>query len=187
MGVGLRLKTALRERKMTIKELSAESGISLNTLYSITKRDTENVDNVILSTISETLGLSWAFLCSCAPFEDLDFLNRNKKTILLQLEQYGAFKRDNRDISDVGNYEFWQLISNNVLDITLNKDGTIHVLFDSAYSPDPSVYGDVSTEALMKAFNMLDAWGRKLVVEYAELLASNPGFISKASSENKPD
>ena len=40
MGVGFRLKLALREKKMTIKELSEETGVSLNTLYSITKRDT---------------------------------------------------------------------------------------------------------------------------------------------------
>ena len=39
MGLGLKLKELLKERNMTIKELSALSGVSLNTLYSITKRD----------------------------------------------------------------------------------------------------------------------------------------------------
>lgn len=187
MGVGLRLKIALRERKMTIKELSAESGISLNTLYSITKRDTENVDDVILNTISEMLGLSWAFFCSCSPFEDLEFLQQNKETILLQLEKYGSFSRQGRNLSDVSNYELWKQLSNNVIDISINKDGTVHVLFDTAYSPDPIFYGDVSADSLMKAYNKLDAWGRKLVIEYAELLANNPGFLSKDSSDSNAE
>ena len=62
MGVGLRLKTILRERKMTIKQLAEETGIPLNTLYSITKRDSERVDPVIIQKIAETLIVSPAFL-----------------------------------------------------------------------------------------------------------------------------
>lgn len=62
MGVGLRLKTILRDRKMTIKRLAEETGIPLNTLYSITKRDSERVDPVIIQKIAETLIVSPAYL-----------------------------------------------------------------------------------------------------------------------------
>lgn len=58
MGVGLRLKKILRKRQMTIKQLAEEAGIPLNTLYSITKRDSERVDSVILYRIAEVLGVS---------------------------------------------------------------------------------------------------------------------------------
>lgn len=58
MGFGLHLKEILRERGMTIKQLSEDSGISVNTLYSITKRDSLRVDPVILKKIAQTLGLS---------------------------------------------------------------------------------------------------------------------------------
>ena len=58
MGFGLHLKEILRERGMTIKQLSEDSGISVNTLYSITKRDSLRVDPVILKKIAKTLGLS---------------------------------------------------------------------------------------------------------------------------------
>lgn len=58
MGVGLRLKQILRRREMTIKQLAEEAGIPLNTLYSITKRDSERVDSVILYRIAEVLGVS---------------------------------------------------------------------------------------------------------------------------------
>ena len=55
MGVGLRLKHILRDRKMTIKQLAENANIPVNTLYSITKRDSERVDPVILRQLSETL------------------------------------------------------------------------------------------------------------------------------------
>lgn len=55
MGVGLRLKHILRDRKMTIKQLAETANIPVNTLYSITKRDSERVDPVILRQLSETL------------------------------------------------------------------------------------------------------------------------------------
>lgn len=56
MGTGLILKEMLREKGMTIKALSQQSGISLNTLYSITKRDSDNVDPVIIREIANVLG-----------------------------------------------------------------------------------------------------------------------------------
>lgn len=57
MGVGLRLKRILKEKEMTIKELSQLSNIPINTLYSITKRDSQRVDNVLLQKIADTLGV----------------------------------------------------------------------------------------------------------------------------------
>lgn len=55
MGTGLLLKEILREKGMTIKSLAQESGISVNTLYSITKRDSNNVDPIVLKKIAATL------------------------------------------------------------------------------------------------------------------------------------
>ena len=37
MGVGIRLKNILDEKNITLKDLSLISGVSLNTLYGITK------------------------------------------------------------------------------------------------------------------------------------------------------
>lgn len=55
MGVGYQLKSILRDKKMTIKQLSELSKIPLNTLYSITKRDSEHIDPVTLRRIAEVL------------------------------------------------------------------------------------------------------------------------------------
>lgn len=58
MGVGFELKRILRDRNMTIKQLSSISGISLNTLYSITKRDSVKCDAVIVKTIADALDIN---------------------------------------------------------------------------------------------------------------------------------
>lgn len=57
MGYGTKIKGILKDKKMTIKELSERTGISLNTLYSITKRDSVNVDFKILMSIAKCLNV----------------------------------------------------------------------------------------------------------------------------------
>ena len=58
MGVGTKIKAILKEQKKTIKQLAEESGVPLNTLYSITKRDSEVVSDPVLKKISNALGVS---------------------------------------------------------------------------------------------------------------------------------
>ena len=59
MGLGVNLKRILKDKNMTIKELSEKSGVSLNTLYSITKRDSSmsryDIVNKIASTLDSTV------------------------------------------------------------------------------------------------------------------------------------
>lgn len=181
MGVGLRLKMALREKRMTIKELSAQSGVSLNTLYSITKRDTENVDDVIIRMISKTLGLSDFFFLGIPPFDDLDFLQRNKERILVELKNQGFISKNIETLSDISNYDFWKILSN-ACAIYEDETGHIQVVCEPVlnYDPNSDVGADVDT--LLDFFTKLEPSGRKLVIEYAELLASNPGFLLKKSN-----
>ena len=58
MGLGLRLKEILKSKNMTIKELSQESEVSINTLYSITKRDNNMARYDIVEKIALALGVS---------------------------------------------------------------------------------------------------------------------------------
>mgnify|MGYP004465119079 CR=1 FL=1 len=62
MGVGERIKKILKERDITIKDLSLLSGVSLNTLYGITKRDNETVKNEIIIPISDVLKVPTQYL-----------------------------------------------------------------------------------------------------------------------------
>lgn len=57
MGTGAIIKAILKEQKKTIKQLAADSGVSLNTLYSITKRDSSAVTYPILNKIATALGV----------------------------------------------------------------------------------------------------------------------------------
>lgn len=72
MGTGLILKRILREKGMTIKSLAQKSGISANTLYSITKRDSKNVDPILLEKISEALDCDFWELCGAVKKIPLD-------------------------------------------------------------------------------------------------------------------
>lgn len=55
MGTGSKIKAILKEQKKTIKQLSQESGVSLNTLYSITKRDSAAVTAPVLEKVAQAL------------------------------------------------------------------------------------------------------------------------------------
>ena len=57
IGIGFQIKSALRERGMTLRQLADETGISYNTLYAVTKRDSKRMDCVLLSKISAALDL----------------------------------------------------------------------------------------------------------------------------------
>lgn len=58
MGTGTVLKNILASRNISIKELSEMTGISVNTLYSITARDSKNIRSDTLQKISEALKLN---------------------------------------------------------------------------------------------------------------------------------
>ncbi len=58
MGFGSVVKKLLSDKNMTIKDLSEASGISLNTLYSITKRDSTNIKMDTLRKISQAAGIT---------------------------------------------------------------------------------------------------------------------------------
>lgn len=58
MGFGVLLKDLLAQRNLTIKDLSEMTGISINTLYSITKNDSGNIRSDTLKKISTALNIS---------------------------------------------------------------------------------------------------------------------------------
>lgn len=83
MGSGLRLKEILRQKKMTIKQLSEQTGISLNTLYSITKRDSTNIDSAILSIITKSLGITEDEFYDIKPLPFREIINEENHVELL--------------------------------------------------------------------------------------------------------
>lgn len=63
MGLGTKIKEIVKSKNTTIKELSEKSGISINTLYSITKRNNKTIRPDILIKIAKALDVSpWEIL-----------------------------------------------------------------------------------------------------------------------------
>ena len=58
MGLGTNLKKLLKDKGKTLKWLSAETGISVNTLYSITKRDSTRISIDNISKIAAALDIT---------------------------------------------------------------------------------------------------------------------------------
>ena len=75
MKTGTIIKTLLSQRGMTIKQLAEKTHISVNTLYSITKRNTDNIQSANLEKILSALDLS-----------ELEFHN---EAMLYQAKQIG--------------------------------------------------------------------------------------------------
>lgn len=129
MGIGMTLKSILRNRKMTIKQLSESSGISINTLYSITKRDSERVDEIILQRIADTLGVPiyeltgiWHELNKYkVVLKNYDEFSSKELTEVQRILEEGP-SEDYGSLSNKDKIEFWKFFIDRALD-DLNDNG----------------------------------------------------------------
>lgn len=62
MGIGTRLKQIIKDKNMTIKQLAEITGIPVNTLYSIVKRDSDRVRAKTVQALAEALGVTPTYL-----------------------------------------------------------------------------------------------------------------------------
>lgn len=83
MGIGSNIKKILAERKMKISQLAEISGVKINTLYSITKRDSVNVNSEVLTAIATALDIS--------PFDLTVDVEQLRSDVKLQEEIEKAF------------------------------------------------------------------------------------------------
>lgn len=90
MGIGSNIKKILAEKKMKITELSDKSGVKINTLYSITKRDSVNVNSDVLTSIATALDVS--------PFDLTVDVEKLRSDIKLGEEIKTAFGSDAVDL-----------------------------------------------------------------------------------------
>lgn len=157
MGAGIRLKELLRQRQVTIKQLSIMTGVSINTLYSITKRDSSSIDSAILSRIVAALGIT-----------EEEFYNFRLQP-LAALEGTASFLRKVLvPYSEVDDFdgEIDEILEG--LRISLN---------DRGYSFSPKEL------ALIKAFSQLTPEGQQKAVERIEELAEIPKYKKEPPQE----
>ncbi len=58
MGIGIRLKLALKENDLTVAELSRKTGISSNTFYAMIRRDSNKISPEMLKKICDNTDIS---------------------------------------------------------------------------------------------------------------------------------
>lgn len=58
MGIGRNIKRLAKEKGLTLVELSTKSGVSLNTIYMLTREDPENATVRTLSRLARALDVN---------------------------------------------------------------------------------------------------------------------------------
>ena len=64
MGIGSRIDAIRKEKKLSLRKLSIDSGIPYSTLYSAVKRDSTGIDFETLKKIAAVLDVPWYTLIS---------------------------------------------------------------------------------------------------------------------------
>ena len=120
MGVGKRLKRILSQKGMSIKELSELSGISKNTLYSITKRDSKKVDYYTIGLIARTLQIDPNELLSDPLPPELEDVKqkiisqRNRFRLALSMLNFDGKEKVTQYAEDLSQIEKYQTSNDNL-------------------------------------------------------------------------
>ena len=176
MGIGIRIKRILRERKMTIKQLSEESGVSLNTLYSITKRDSTRADPVIIQKVANALMVPVQAL-----YDDKAWVKENSsfaKELSTFLGVFGTIYE-----SEITPYEIKRLIEDRLPDFPQKLD-TLCASAESIIQTSVmgSVLGDMRTANnadeldILTKFRGLNDAGAAMALEFMAIIANNPAY-----------
>ena len=170
MGYGIRIKEILRNKGLTIKQLSEMSGVPLNTLYSITKRDSKRIDSVILHRISKALEVSAVELTT---FETID------PAIGL-----GAFTTDVEiDFDEIAKLDGF--LGFNEYGVACFRHGSLaeEVFYSEVSGMDTERYRKYKVD---KAFKILNTAGQQKAIERIEELTEIPRY-QRQPTENAPE
>ncbi|MDL2294065.1 helix-turn-helix domain-containing protein [Ruminococcaceae bacterium OttesenSCG-928-D13] len=186
MGVGSNIKAVLKEKNMSIKELSKITGISLNTLYSITKRDSTRVDTEILVKIKDALGVSGGYLLTGSTrglaYDQADVGARMKsarEAAGVSIDEAAAVIGAPADVYD--NVEEGKNIFN-VDDMKKLAQRFGVELMDLTGPPQPldlTQYDALRENQLLDSFNKLNGKGKDKAVADVQLLTEIPRYLKK--------
>lgn len=158
MGLGTNLKKILKENNMTIKELSEKSGVSINTLYSITKRDSLMSRYDIIKKISSALEISTEELTG--------HIIDESQTSIKNARLYEVIKRE-KDFEPIDIQKLSEVISQSTDFETEKKIAEI-------------VSGLIDNESkrveLNRLYNTLNNNGQDKALEQVELLTKIPEY-----------
>ena len=200
MGLGANLKKILKDKGLTIKELSEKSNVSLNTLYSITKRDNNMSRYDIVEKIASALDVAVKDLTGFEVYEmentDYDHSysyasseeDFNKNQIELANKKYGNTHKYDASIPIKVTPERIERnrIQNKLLAGEHVTPEELEVLnsyysseqFRNSYKKLKEVAqeGLATIERLKTAYSKLNDIGQEKVAEHAEMIAKIPEY-----------
>lgn len=157
----------MKDKNLTIKELSQKSGVSLNTLYSITKRDSNMSRYDIVKKIASSLGISVEELTGY----EID----ESKTNIKNARLHEVIKRDNTQTTDINKI--------------LNKmAGSAQMEFHEFQVPLLAELLTEQDDKILHAnalFEQLNEIGQEKAIEHLELLAKIPEY--QKEPEEQPE
>ena len=165
MALGTNLKEILKQKNMSIKDLSKKTGISLNTLYSITKRDGRMARFDIIKKICETLEITESELLGF-DVKPEDYETKNKRQNLRVYEVHRDSDERNGLITTKGTQQ----------DIVSFFSG-VDKLVETAM--DPLRYEYLSN------FDKLNDKGKEKAIEQVELLTKIPEYKKDPGNDNQ--
>ena len=171
MGVGVRMKAVLRDRKMTIKELAAKAEVPINTLYSITKRDSDQIDEAILQRIASVLNMPPDYFCGEIKPKQKVFL----RYALFYVKVFELARKNNISYEDlcirIGlPFDEWYRWYDHTSTSYVDHIPQIADVFDvpkrtfQKYLDGKCSEGDDEDE-LLDAFHQLNSWGKEVALE----------------------
>ena len=176
MGIGKNLKELLKEKNISIKELSELSGISVNTLYSITKRDPKVVNSETIEKIASALEIPPSYLRLYLAIDPDDIEQLHDEN-----EKVNLFSKD--IINDIEN-----TIKRNKKH-GWNSDLELDILRKTTIEAGEEQIRLLPQNSLLKHYQKLNTQGKRKVVDYAEDMANIPKYQAQPEEqkESLPD
>ena len=162
MGLGTNLKKLLKDKGMTIKELSEISGVSVNTLYSITKRDSLMSRYDIIKKIAYALEVSTETLTG----QKID----ESQTTLKNARLYEVIKKEEEAPRSIDIKKLNEAL--NISDDPKFNPELMNIITDIANE-------NLKKEELNKMFDDLNETGQDKAVEQVEMLTKIPEYQRK--------
>ena len=169
MGIGARIKEILKQKNKTILWLAEKSGVSKNTLYTITKRDNTNIRHENLKKIADALGVSVEDLLERDGDNDVNNSNSKTKDVTTLFISHSSIDAYKKLVEEIVNSEKFKKEIDAFLTERLAKD----YIFESEQLNETTMelYSTSSAKDILEPYSKLNDAGKEKAVELVSDLA----------------
>lgn len=178
MGAGERIKCLADTLGLNLHQFSLEAKVPYNTIYSLVKRDSKQINTDIVMKLSDVFGLPASFFLCMPPFDDLDSLSKYKAEVLDSLKQV-CEEMHLKGFDPNDDIDYWRLVGLVCGEIHFSPDGKkIYVGLSQGASVrlDRREHLSAKESELLDYFLLLNQQGQGKVVDYAHDLLRNPDY-----------